>query len=334
MTRDRQRSASELSSTVARAARGDHDAVKGLSVHAYPFVNSEAVQKWTRILIANVPPNETLLESFCNSIVGKEGNLASTEWPLLTSTGIWDAREKQLRLSGLSPNEDTTIEETAFCLSCDGAHYWTADKTKSGESVGRLRVLRVTDGDVLLEWENLESERRLRLSRIEHIVCGKRFTLTVSVDRHLRVYDSINLQMLKDIDLGIGNTLKRVVLDAHESKAYVGTQEGKVYVVDLVTGDFKLLLTHSAEITALATSAEGILAFGDPDGSIKLWNIAAFKPEYLCSLVTQPNSILALEFSADRKKLAVQVDGELAVRVLDWPAFKSRLKEFDLLWSQ
>ncbi|MEQ1826986.1 MAG: hypothetical protein ABL921_13610 [Pirellula sp.] len=103
--------------------------------------------------------------------------------------------------------------------------------------------------------------------------------------------------------------------------------------VDLQSNGIAPVQSQGAEITALAVSPDGVLAIGNPEGDIELWSINRREPEQICKLVTLPNCITMLEFSRDGKKLAVQVDGESAARVLSWEDFRSRLRDFDLDWE-
>lgn len=191
----------------------------------------------------------------------------------------------------------------------------------------------MSDGTTILDWENLESEKALRLSRIEQIVCGDEITLTISVDRKLRVYDTKSIQLIKEVDLGKGFTPKRVAMNPTETNAYIGTQEGSVLGVDLNSNAIFQTLKQSAEITALAISPDGVLAVGNSEGEIELWSVVIRSdPKQLCRLVTFPNAIKSLGFSRDGKKLAVYVEGDCAGRILNWTKFRSRLQSFDLDW--
>jgi serine/threonine protein kinase/WD40 repeat protein len=305
----------------------------GASVLVHTRVNG-ARYPWMRVLIGNVPKKDTLIECLYDSIGGKVDSLTTLGFLQLRAAGIWNSTEHILTVSGNRLHQGNTPDETAFCLSADGLYYWTGDKVKTvdGRSVGRLRVLRMSDGAELFAWENLESEKNLRLSRIEQIGCGTDVTVIISVDRKVRAFDSNSFQLIREVDLGPGATLKRVALAEDKSIVYVGTQEGNVLKVELETGRIDSIQSQDAEITAIAISPDGVLAIGNPEGNIELWSIDRREPEQLCRLVTLPNSIQLLEFSRDGKKLAVQVDGESAARVLDWNAFRARLRDFDLDW--
>ncbi len=284
-----------------------------------------------RIELAVIPQNSTSIEQLYIALDGKIDNIPHEVLSELHyGMAIWDAADASLRLSRIQFDAEDLIHASAIELSRDAKLYWIGD---SVNKVGRLQVKRVSDGAMMQTMLNSESAMRIRVGGYEEIVCGNSRTVAVSDDHMLRVFDSVSCKLLSTIDLTIGTIPKVVALNSAETVAYVGAQEGHLLAIDLATEHIDVVTTGTAEITTLATCAKGILAVGFHSGEIELWSIRSQPAERMCRLGRMANSINLLEFSQDGSQLALQVQGEQAGRLLDWNAFRARLREFGLDWD-
>lgn len=284
-----------------------------------------------RIELANIPSNSTSIEQLYIALDGKIDKVPPTVLSQLSDgMAIWDAADGNLRLSGVRFEAEDLPHASAIELSRDAGLYWIGDNVNK---IGRLQVKRVSDGSLVHTMQNSESAMRLRVGGYEEIVCGNSRTVAVSDDHKLRVFDSVNCNLLSTIDLTVDTIPKVVALNSTETVAYVGAQEGHLLAIDLATERIAVVTNGTAEITALATCPNGILAVGFHSGDIDLWSVRSQPATRMCRLARMKNSISSLEFSQDGSQLALQVQGELAGRLLDWNAFRNRLHDFGLDWN-
>ena len=180
---------------------------------------------------------------------------------------------------------------------------------------------------------NADAAKQIRTGGYEQIVAGATRTVAVSDDHKLRVFNSETGDLVNTIDLLADTIPKVVALNAAESYAFVGAQDGHLLAIDLVTEEVEVVTRGASEVTALATSVNEVLAVGFHSGEIALWSIGSTPAYRICSLTRMSNSINRLEFSQDGSQLAMQVQGEHVARLLDWQAFRDRLSEFGLDWD-
>ena len=284
-----------------------------------------------RIELANVPHNSTYIEQLYIALDHQVDKVPPEELSRLHfGMAIWDAVEGNLRQTSVQFDAAELPHASAIAMSRDSALYWVGDKVSK---VGRLQVKRVSDGTVVQTMLNSESALRIRVGGYEEIVCGKSRTVAVSDDHKLHVFDSLTCEPLSTIDLSVDTIPKVVALNGTETIAFVGAQEGHLLAIDLSTARIEVVTAGTAEITALATSANGILAVGFHSGEIDLWSVASQPATRMCRLARMSNSISRLEFSQDGSQLASHVQGERAGRLLDWRAFRARLQDFGLDWE-
>ncbi len=284
-----------------------------------------------RIELSNLPRNSTSIEQLYTALDGKIDKFPPS---LLSQLGngmaIWDAAEGNLELSGVQFTAEDMQRASAIELSRDSRLYWIGCNVNK---VGQLQVKRVSDGAVVQTMLNTESANRIRVGGCEEIACGNSRTVAVSDDHKLWVFDSLTCELLKTVDLAIDTIPKVVALNSTETVAFVGAQEGHLLAIDLATEGIEVLAIGTAEITALATNSEGILAVGFHSGEIDLWSAGSQPATRMCRLARMTNSINQLEFSQDGSQLALLVQGEQAGRLLDWNAFRARLRSFGLDWD-
>jgi len=284
-----------------------------------------------RIELENIPRNSTSIEQLYNALDGKIDKVPHEMLSELHyGMAIWDAADANLRLTGVQFEAADFARASAIELSRDSGLYWIGDNINK---VGRLQVKRVSDGSIVNTVLNSESARRIRVGGYEEIVCGNSRTVAVSDDHKLSVFDSVTCDLLSTIELSIDTIPKVVALNSSETVAFVGAQEGHLLAIDLATEHIEVVTIGTAEITALETCANGILAVGFHSGEIDLWSVRSQPAKRMCRLARMANSIGLLEFSQDGSQLALHVQGEQAGRLLDWNAFRARLREFGLDWD-
>ena len=284
-----------------------------------------------RILIYNVPPDSTSIEQLFLAVDTGLRSIPNEEFCVSDSeTSLWDASASKLRTIFSNRARNGWKSQTAFGLSRDGKRYWIGD---SVDKVGRLQVIDVADGSLIHSRMYSESAKRIRVSAIEGIACGDKWTVALSDDHTLSLYDSVTCELRRVIELGYDTIPKTAVLSLDEQLAFVGGQEGHLLCVDLATDRVELLTQRMSEITALACSPDGVLAVGLHSGDVDLWSIVTAPAHYMGRLAKFDNSINLLEYSHDGNQLAVLVQGEQAGRLLDWNAFRARLNDFNLDWD-
>ena len=284
-----------------------------------------------RIELANVPRNSTSIEQLYLALDGKvEEAPAELIAGLHYGMAIWNSAEGRLDTTPVQFKAEELPHASAIKLSPDSSHYWIGDSINKS---GRLQVKRVSDGATVQSMSNADSAMRIRVGGYEDIACGEKRTVTVCDDHQLRVFDSVTFELLSTIDLTADTIPKVVVLNAAESVAFVGAQEGHLLAIDLSNERIKTVAVGGSEITALATCTNGVLAVGFHSGEIDLWSTGSGSVKRMCRLGRMSNSINQLEFSQDGSQLALQVQGEQSGRLLDWNAFRARLREFELDWE-
>ncbi len=304
----------------------EHD----ICIHVENAIESKQ-EFWGRIEQTNIPSNSTAIEQQFVALDGKLQNSSAEVLPKLNNhMAIWDASKAQLKPSEIPFGAADLAQANIISLSADAQHLWIGDTV---DKVGRLRVKRVSDGAVIYESLNTESAKRIRVGGYEDLVCGNLWTLALSNDHKLSVFDSHSCAFAYSIDLGNDTIPKVAALDSNETIAFIGAQEGHLLAIDLATRQVRQVTQSTSEITALAASAFGMLAIGFHSGDIELWSLDTQPAARLCKLPRMSNSINLLEFSGDGNQLALWVQGETAGRLLDWNALRARLREFDLDWT-
>ena len=218
----------------------------------YPNSNSKSISigtefddvdlrfgKKSRIFIHQVANDQTYIQKAFDGVASELAPISENTKSFGDSMSIWNCSEGKMVLTDIHVTADLHSSETAFCLSKDGSHYWTADSVAVENidvKVGRLRVLGL-DGKERMSWLNRDSAIQIRISSFEQIVCGERITIAISGDRTLRVYDSQSIELVKEISLGGQSVPKVAALAFDENLAFVGVQDGRVLRVDLNSGN-------------------------------------------------------------------------------------------------
>jgi WD40 repeat protein/DNA-binding SARP family transcriptional activator len=187
----------------------------------------------------------------------------------------------------------TTGTDATLSLVDTATHALRASRI-SGSNITTADVVFAPDGRTLLTGESVtgrvspppevivlrDSAHGTELARSRAIPAGRlagltmdgRSVLVSSGDARSRLLDARTLQQVRTFPTGGVGTVSPTT-----DTAAFGHDDGTVTLVDLATGELRMLSGHAgASIQALAFSADGtVLASANADGSAAVWNVAS-----------------------------------------------------------
>jgi len=172
-------------------------------------------------------------------------------------------------------------------------------------------------GAAASRWDNPATPLGLGLDQLYCLAAGQRWVLAGGRDgvtRLLRATDGRPEKLLPPL----GSPVRAATLSYDESLAVLGAQQGEACVVRLPGGErVATLLAHQDDVTATAFSRDGrLLATASLDGRIHLYLCRDGSFRHLLTL-RSPGGVVALDLSADGRRLAFLARNETAVRVWD-----------------
>jgi len=192
----------------------------------------------------------------------------------------------------------------------------------------QLRHWRMTDLALDSVWDNSAVAAQTGNAYVQALDVGKELALAGGRDGIVRAVVGDRLGHLWPEQSA---SVVAVQLSSDESWAVVGTQQGGCSLAAVPRGEpLAELAGHNGAVRGLALSADDAwLATGDEEGMLRLWRRSG---ESFARWLELPFSgpIRALRVTPDRSALAVLVEGETAVRVLDWAELEERLREREL----
>jgi WD40 repeat protein len=216
-------------------------------------------------------------------------------------------------------------EPTALRFARGGDRLWAITD-------GQLRVRSWgwPGGEPASHWDNPFSPLGPGLDQLYCLAAGERWALAGGRDgvtRLLRAGDGRQEKSLPPL----GSPVRAATLSPDEALAVLGSQQGEVGVVRLPGGERAATLTaHQDDVTATAFSRDGrLLATASLDGRVHLYLCRDGSFRHLLTL-RSPGGVVALDLSADGKRLAFLARHETVVRVWDLGRLHRRLGELGM----
>jgi WD40 repeat protein len=140
---------------------------------------------------------------------------------------------------------------------------------------------------------------------------------TAEVYKGIRVWDSGGGAVLRVIPSpDPDNYFDAAVFSSDGKNALIGYYQGKIYILDLQTGEvLRSITAKSADITAIAVAPDGSKVAAGMREGIKNWIFLAGEREYEMTIPVSDNPISSLAFSPDGGRLA---SGDLSGQTMLW----------------
>lgn len=167
-------------------------------------------------------------------------------------------------------------------------------------------------------------------SHFEDIHLGEKYALASVKDR-LSIWQ-LGAEPQRVVHAVEKSVAVQLGLMQQESIAIAGMATGELKLIQIASGDeLTTQPAHNSRITALATTGEDLVIVGDLLGELSIWRWRQPELELLCRLGPFNNSIKSIETIDTQGLLAVHVQGESTVRLLDLPALMSLWRKHGLL---
>jgi len=200
-----------------------------------------------------------------------------------------------------------------------------ADRLSGLVATRRLHHWRLPDLSLSSCWDHTQAAESSGLGYLQALDVGRELALAGGRDGAVH---AVSAGKLEHSWPALSSAVVAVQLNSDESWAMVGTQHGDCRIARMPRGEpIAELAGHFGSVRALALSADDQwLATGDEEGTLRLWRRAG---ESFSLWLELPFSgpIRAVRMTPDRSDLVVLVEGETAVRVLDWAELEERLRE-------
>ena len=195
-----------------------------------------------------------------------------------------------------------------------------------------IKVLEIDALKLKTVWVNSESERTLRVSKLESLAVGSKFLTCTSLDGSVRILDPELGTVLAKVDLkSISDT---VALSPNEGSIVAGTRQGDLLVLNVPSGKVRQTIhAHDEAVTAVTFAASDLIVSGSRDRKLKFWKI--HKDGIVSEILTLgplSDHVSELAASDDGNVVAVLVNDETAVRILRVDLLRERLREYELDW--
>jgi WD40 repeat protein len=251
-------------------------------------------------------------------LAAQAGRLAASRKP--GATHVWDvsmqpARER-VRLN--------VPEVSKLCFAPDG------------------RLWGISQGLEVWSWREGEAQHTVRFdNRLDQLLTGRSTLLCLASGSDFVLLGGRQGELLylpessptpERWRLNTG-PIASVALAPLEDLAACGSEDGEVRLVAVPSGSvLQELADHDDSVGGLHFSADGgILASASLDRSVRLWHQTVGDWEELLTL-RFPAPVLDVRFHPRQPTLAIQVQGELAVRILPLEDLRARLAERRLGW--
>jgi WD40 repeat protein/serine/threonine protein kinase len=224
------------------------------------------------------------------------------------------------------PKPQSADAISAFNLSAGGSRLWgiTGDEIISRD---------VADGTRKTRWSNLSSQVITGLSGLTCLATGRDWVLAGGRDGFVRLLRTLDGQAKSTWNPAQG-PIRSLSLSPDEALGAVGSQAGCVSLHRRETGE-KLASwhAHSDAVQSVCFSDDGqLLASGSADRTVRLWRRDGDRWGELMALPITSGPVRTVRFGPGAKTLAVQVEGERAVRIWHFDRLRKRLGPLGLDW--
>jgi WD40 repeat protein/tRNA A-37 threonylcarbamoyl transferase component Bud32 len=221
-------------------------------------------------------------------------------------------------------NEFDTREQPVgpISLSRDGSQLWTVYRDE------QLISLHFPELEVTAKWSNAAAKVFSGRSSISSLAAGREWCLAGCGDGKLRIIKGGQLQAEFE---GPGGDIQTIALSKDEDTAVLGTETGKLRIVDLPNGGkFVDLPDHDHEVISLGLSQDGnVLISSSLDGSLRVWHRQAEGFRLFARLPLDHTRSL-VRLSPDGKRIAVLSHYPTAVLIWHLDQLDHRLTELGI----
>jgi WD40 repeat protein len=238
------------------------------------------------------------------------------------SVQLWDLASEPKLLTQI-----TLPTMKALCFSSDGKRLWGLS--------GDVKVWSWTEGDAgpRQRFDNTVEDWLSGNSGFVSLAAGRDFVLLGGRSGDLH-YAGDRGGEPKHWRLDAG-PITSVALAPSEDLVACGTEDGQVRLLTSPSGDpVATLAHHNGPVGSVDFSSDGrLLASASQDGRIRLWQRQARRWEQLLTL-RLASAVLQARFHPQQPLLAIQLQGEPAIRILDLDALEASLDALDLGWTE
>ena len=192
----------------------------------------------------------------------------------------------------------------------------------------RLHQWRMPDLALTSVWDNSLAAAQSGNGYVQALDAGTELALAGGRDGIVRAVLGDKLESLWPEQSA---AIVAVRLSADESRAVVGTQQGGCGIARVPHGEpIAELPGHRGAVRAIALSPDDRwLATGDEQGTLRLWQRAG-ETFSLWLALPFAGPIQAVRITPGREELVLLIQGETAVRVLEWAELEDRLRRMGL----
>jgi hypothetical protein len=195
-----------------------------------------------------------------------------------------------------------------------------------------LRVWETTEFKKGLSWDTGWKGTLSGLAALYSVDTGRRWAAVGGRDGAVYLFDAAAKKSLSPVHevTAFKSPVRAVALNDDESLLASCSDKGDLCILDVSKGTVLTRETpHLQGVKALSWSANGLLASGSHDRSVKLWTCADGALQELLTL-RQPGPVRWLAFHPDGVRLFVLLERESAVRVWHLDRLFARLTEMGL----
>ena len=308
--------------------------------HGFYNQSNDACEPYNQLLISDTEqPTITILNTYPGRLPNSVRCVPGGHGVCMSFIDIQTLQQFHFdRSLGFGVRSPEFIDVDYVRFSPDGRRLYFTAKTVVGPSdvndrpSSAIKVLETATSEVKTLWANSESERTLRISKIESFAVGSKYLVCSSLDGNIRTLDPESGSVLGMLSL---NTVSDAVALAPNEKNFVaGTQQGELLVVSVPSGTIRQkIAAHLDTVKAVAFAGPDLVVSCSRDRDLKLWKVG--EEGMLTELLTLgplSDQVRELSASDDGNVVAVLVEEETAVRILRVDLLRQRLAEYGLDW--
>ncbi|MDX1962125.1 MAG: protein kinase [Pirellulales bacterium] len=218
-----------------------------------------------------------------------------------------------------------------FVADSDGSCYvaWMRDG-KNGNRPDVIQRISADGPRVICEWSTAIAGTTPKFLGEIYEMCIGGSRLAASHGSRIHIFNKENLQHQRTIAVA-ADTIEPLCWLPDYRRLVAGTQKGHVLLVDGIDGRILHDLDISSDkITSVACTSNGqLIAVGTIDKFIHFFGVAGDRLELLWKLPVN-KSVIQLDFFNHNQGLAILLNGENAIRLLNLKRLNEKFAEFDL----
>lgn len=234
----------------------------------------------------------------------------------------------------LAPGEIVSV------FSPDGRQLWylgttvpSADERNPLPTVptGLVGAFSVPGSQELFHWTNDRSQRELSRSAFLGLAVGNAHAAASSIDLRVRLFNA-DSGSLTWTSPAANQIVDSIALDDRERVVLCGTRSGRFIGLAVSNGGPLFDVSAHDETVTSVSSAGDLAVTGGQDGRVVVWRLHDRSVEPLFQIGPLSGAVRYCVLSHDAARLAVFVEHEVGVRILELTAVKRELQELGLAW--